>query len=380
MKILRLDLVAYGPFTGETLDFSPGQFGLHLVYGPNEAGKSTTLRALRRLFYGIPTHCEDDFLHPAGDLRIGAKLSAKDELLECIRRRGSKSTKGVLRAADDETPLESSRLDEMLAGLDEGAFRSRFGIDYKELIKGGKEVCEGKGDLGQLLFAAASGVADLGNVLKALDDDAGELFKPAGRSNPLINKAAAELKEVKKRLDKSELSVKSWKARQDELEVAEDKCRELQTELTRQTAARKRIESYCLVQSDLSKRKQLLKEQSELMGVPLLPKEFSQRRQQAQDELIKYRTQAEAAERELAEIADDLQAIVLPVELLAEQNGIDQSLGEFAAYQRDLGDRITLAAQHQASGTAADSEAGCRESISARAIGELPQDAGKNRC
>ncbi|MCE9526369.1 MAG: AAA family ATPase [Planctomycetales bacterium] len=347
MKILRLDLVAYGPFTGETLDFSPGQFGLHLVYGPNEAGKSTTLRALRRLFYGIPTHCEDDFLHPAGDLRIGAKLSTKDELLECIRRRGSKSTKGVLRAADDETPLESSRLDEMLAGLDEGAFRSRFGIDYKELIKGGKEVCEGKGDLGQLLFAAASGVADLGNVLKALDDDAGELFKPAGRSNPLINKAAAELKEVKKRLDKSELSVKSWKTKQDELEVAEEKCRELQAELTRQTAARKRIESYCLVQSDLSKRKQLLKEQSELMGVPLLPKEFSQRRQQAQDELIKFRTQAEAAERELVEIADDLQAITLPVELLAEQNGIDQALGEFAAYQRDLGDRITLAAQHQ---------------------------------
>jgi uncharacterized protein YhaN len=347
MKILRLDLLAYGPFTGETLDFSLGRPGLHLVYGPNEAGKSTTLRALRRLFYGIPMHCEDDFLHTAGDLRIGAALADKDELLECIRRRGSKSSKGVLRATDDETTLDSTRLDEMLAGLDEGAFRSRFGIDYKELVKGGREVCEGKGDLGQLLFAAASGVADLGNVLKALDNDAGELFKPAGRSNPLINKAVAELKDVKRRLDKSELSVKSWKAKQEELEVAEEKWRELQAELTRQTAARKRVESYCLVQSDLNKRKQLLQEQSELMGVPLLPQEFSRRRQNSQDELIKYRTQAEAAERELVSIADDLKAIFLPVELLVEQYAIDQALGEFAAYQRDLGDRITLAAQHQ---------------------------------
>ena len=347
MKILRLDLLAYGPFTGESLDFSPGKYGLHLIYGPNEAGKSTTLRALRRLFYGIPTNCEDDFLHPAADLRIGARLTAKDELLECIRRRGNKSTKGVLRAADDETPIEASRLEEMLSGLDEGAFRSRFGIDYKELIKGGREVCEGKGDLGQLLFAAASGVADLGTVLKQLDDDAGKIFKPKGRTDPHINNAVTELKEVKRRLDKSELSVKSWKAKQDEVENSEEKCREIQAELSRQQAERRRAGNYSVVQPDLNKRRQLLQEQSELMGVPLLPKEFSQRRQKYQDELIKFRTESESCERELAGIAGDLGGIDIPSELLAEQVAIDQTLAEFTAYHRDLGDRVTLAAQHQ---------------------------------
>ncbi len=347
MKILRLDLLAYGPFTQESLDFSRGQLGLHLVYGPNEAGKSTTLRALRRLLYGIPMHCEDDFLHPAGDLRIGAALADESGPLECIRRRGSKSAKGVLRGPDDETPIEPSRLDEMLAGLDENAFRSRFGIDYKELVKGGREVCDGKGDLGQLLFAAASGVADLGNVLKALDDDAGKIFKPKGRTDPHINNAVTELKEVKRRLDKSALSVKEWKTRQDELDVAEDKCRELQGEILRQQVERRRVESYCQVQSDLTKRTELLKEQSDLMGVPLLPKEFSQRRQNAQDALIKFRTQAEAAEQELAGVVREFDATVVPEELFAQQVAIDQVLAEFAAYQRDLGDRLNLVAEHQ---------------------------------
>ena len=40
MRLLELDLKAFGPFTGRRLDLSGGREGLHLVYGPNEAGKS----------------------------------------------------------------------------------------------------------------------------------------------------------------------------------------------------------------------------------------------------------------------------------------------------------------------------------------------------
>ncbi|HAN96808.1 MAG TPA: hypothetical protein DCQ98_04970, partial [Planctomycetaceae bacterium] len=38
MRIDRLDLIAYGPFTDAQLDLSRGSHGLHLVFGPNEAG------------------------------------------------------------------------------------------------------------------------------------------------------------------------------------------------------------------------------------------------------------------------------------------------------------------------------------------------------
>ena len=42
MKLVQLDLTAFGPFANQTLDFSQGQLGLHLVYGPNEAGMGVT--------------------------------------------------------------------------------------------------------------------------------------------------------------------------------------------------------------------------------------------------------------------------------------------------------------------------------------------------
>ena len=44
MKLLTLNLKAVGPFTDLVLDLSGGEHGLHLIYGPNEAGKTSTLR------------------------------------------------------------------------------------------------------------------------------------------------------------------------------------------------------------------------------------------------------------------------------------------------------------------------------------------------
>ena len=35
MKILSLDLIAYGPFTDTVIDLAAGAQGLHIVYGPN---------------------------------------------------------------------------------------------------------------------------------------------------------------------------------------------------------------------------------------------------------------------------------------------------------------------------------------------------------
>ena len=46
MKIKAFKMIAFGPFAGKELNFSETENGLHMVYGDNEAGKSTSLRAL----------------------------------------------------------------------------------------------------------------------------------------------------------------------------------------------------------------------------------------------------------------------------------------------------------------------------------------------
>ena len=92
MRIERVHLRAYGPFTDVVLDFS-GRAGMHVVYGPNEAGKSTALRALTGLLYGIPTRTGDAHLHRMGDLRVGGTLvDEQGHRLSFVRRKGLKNT------------------------------------------------------------------------------------------------------------------------------------------------------------------------------------------------------------------------------------------------------------------------------------------------
>ena len=89
MRVDQLRLIAFGPFTDATLDLSAGQQGFHLVYGTNEAGKSSALRALRYVLFGIPERSSDNFVHPYPRMRIGAAIRRADgRIMECVRRKG----------------------------------------------------------------------------------------------------------------------------------------------------------------------------------------------------------------------------------------------------------------------------------------------------
>ena len=63
MKFAKLYLKSFGPFTGKWLNFEQAGSDLHLIYGPNEAGKSSLLRAVGALLFGIPERTSDNFLH-----------------------------------------------------------------------------------------------------------------------------------------------------------------------------------------------------------------------------------------------------------------------------------------------------------------------------
>ena len=193
MKIRQLDLLAFGPFTDLSLKFESASYGLHLVCGPNEAGKSSALRALRQVLFGIPHNSSDNFLHPYQTMRIGARLeNAAGDQLHCIRRKGRSNT---LRGIDDTEVIDPTCLRDLIGGIDEATFCQRFGIDYQELRQGGEAVAQGGGDLGEMLFAAGTGIADLGQVQQRLSDEANELFLPNG-SKPSINTALSKLKEA----------------------------------------------------------------------------------------------------------------------------------------------------------------------------------------
>lgn len=56
MRLNALDITRYGKFTDHVIDFAKpvaGEPDLHIIYGPNEAGKSTAFAAFLDLLFGI---------------------------------------------------------------------------------------------------------------------------------------------------------------------------------------------------------------------------------------------------------------------------------------------------------------------------------------
>ncbi len=189
------------------LDLSAGQEGLHLIYGPNEAGKSSALRALRQALFGIPAQTSDSFVHSYSKMRIGLTLGANDgRTLQLIRRKGNRNT---LLRADGTTPLADGAVEAFLGGLTEAEFKSRFALDHQDLIQGGKAILEGSGELGALLFQAGGGLKNLLEVRRTLDRELDELFRPGG-STRRINAGLLELKKANETKHAASLRCSQW--------------------------------------------------------------------------------------------------------------------------------------------------------------------------
>ncbi len=197
MIIERLDLIAFGNFTDTSIDLSAGPRRFHLVYGPNESGKSTSLRAIQSWLFGMPHTTTDDYLHPMAKIRVGGRLAERDgEILECVRRRGRK---GTLRDARDTVEVEEFVLERMLGGIDKSTFETRFGLSHTELLRGGEQILKGEGEVGEILFAAGAGIGRLQEIASQLGDESGALFKTRGRSsiNELMKDVETKRRELR---------------------------------------------------------------------------------------------------------------------------------------------------------------------------------------
>jgi uncharacterized protein YhaN len=350
VRLLDLHLKAFGPFTDRRLDLSGGTEGLHVVFGPNEAGKSSALRALKALLYGIPVRSGDNFLHPYDQLRIGARLLLKDgRELAILRRKG---TKGTLLAPDSEEPLDDQLLAPCLQGMEEALFSSVFGIDHEALIQGGEELREQKGDVGQALFAAGLGTRNLRRVLLDLEKEADALFVPRG-STRVIHRATAELEQAKKELREATLSGREWEEHRRELEEAEGELANVQTELEGTKRERQRLQRMRLALPLLGKRRELRGQREALGAVVVLPAGFGAERRELAADL---RVAREARERAVAERERLLaeRGAVLPEAAIHEHaEAVEHVQQELGRYRKDVGDRSKRLAERSEARTAA---------------------------
>jgi uncharacterized protein YhaN len=333
VRIAELTLTAFGPFSGTVLDFSTPKRAVHLVYGPNEAGKSTALRAITGLLFGIPVGSRDDHLHRKADLRVGARLESAETSLSVVRRKGQKGTLlDPSGAPIDETPLRR-----MLGGMSEELFRVMFGLDHDALRRGAQALLEGKGHMGETLFGAALG-GGLHEVLARLRDQADGLFTPTAHKRP-VNEALRAFADAQRR-SRQPLTESSWVMQQRTLEEAIERQTKLEGERRDLRARHAHLRRARLLLPLLAERSTLLERRRALGDVVALPESATAERQHATRDVASAVERSAQIERAMNELEHARSVLAVPEALvrLDEDTALDLQgrLGTFRKASREL--------------------------------------------
>lgn len=349
MRLDSLSIPAFGPFSDFSLDFPKSKYDVHLIYGANEAGKSSLLRAIHHLFFGIPRSTPDNFLHPNSQLLIGASISEGKETLNFFRKKGLRNT--LLDSAKNSLP--ESSLTAFLGSVNEEFFQNMFGLTTHSLRAGTAKLLSGEGDLGTAIFSVALGGSPIDDAIKKLETEAELLFKARAKKS-IIPLAIKAHKEAEKASREQSTSVTAWKNLQSDIKEARAALAEA-NERHRARHTRSLYIENCLAALPLLSTIHELEKQLAAIQAPSLPSDFPKRvrahqsQAAANSQAFQLATsQIKNAEKSLAQLPDFSPLLAATTEFETLKRKADQQLENLEALphlQASLAD-IDLAQLH----------------------------------
>ena len=321
MRLRRLDLTRYGKFTDRSIDFgerTDGAPDLHIIYGPNEAGKSTAFSAFLDLLFGIELQSRYGFLHGYDTMRIGGCLELSVGARDLVRIKKPQPTLRDMAGA----PVAESLIAGDLAGLDRNAYRTMFSLDDESLEAGGKSILASNGELGQLLFSASAGLSELSRTLGDLRSETDGFTKPA-RSSELHNLKASlnALKQQRDEIDTIASEYNRLAAARDAAEAA------YATALNERAEAQAALAQLGRLLTALPRAAALRNLQAELDGlgsVRAAPPKWLADLPDLQRDDERHRSEATLAEANLKRLSDELAATAVDEHALALVGRLDR--------------------------------------------------------
>ncbi|KKC27915.1 YhaN family protein [Sphingomonas sp. SRS2] len=206
MRFASLALERYGHFEDCELSFRTGAPDLHVVYGANEAGKTTSMAAVSDLLFGFLPRSPYNFIYDYSLLRIGALIEDGERTLACRRKKG---TSGTLLGPDDR-PIDEGGLLAMLRGQTRETFGLSFSLNQEGLRAGGRAMVEARNDIGRALFAAGSGLTGVSDELSRLEAEADAIWGPRASNRRSFTVAQREFETHARVIRDQSLKPKTW--------------------------------------------------------------------------------------------------------------------------------------------------------------------------
>ncbi|MGF3065973.1 AAA family ATPase [Facklamia sp. P12950] len=198
MKISTLDIYGYGKWVNQRFDLDDQ---LQLIFGQNEAGKSTLQSFIRSILFGFPSkhrrvnqinRYEPKLSEVYGGRILLKETSHGDIWVE-------RTNRGLTLTDTKGHELEQLVLDQILSGLDENLFDSFYAFSLQNLQELSNVDAEKLGDY--FLSIGTVGSDKFLSVAKYFEKDLGQLYKLKGK-NPKLNQALLEFEELSQSIEK----------------------------------------------------------------------------------------------------------------------------------------------------------------------------------
>lgn len=356
MKLERMQISGFGRLNGLDVEL-PGQ--VTVLYGPNEAGKSTLLGFVRAMLFGIPTRAAAAERYEP--LRGGAHggvltILGADGTRWMIERyaqppegRNLPGTRGDrlrITRSDEQGGVREASQEEMqrklLGGMSKAMFKQLFAVSLTELQEVGALQSE---ELSRYLFhAGIGGGAAVLRGEKRLVQDMDKLYRPRGRTQEI-----AQLLQAVERLEREAEAAKALLPRyNDVLEELERLAAQLaEAEAARAARSREtaRLQRAVGSRADWLQREALRAELAALPPVARYPAQGAARwqalqaeRERLQLERSEWARRREALQAELARHRPD-------AAVLAQEPALRQLAGRLPGYEARQGELAELAAE-----------------------------------
>jgi uncharacterized protein YhaN len=339
VRFETLDLIRFGHFCDYKIDFPPRQPDYYLLYGDNEAGKTTLLRAISDSLFGVPVNTPDVHSCKGNELRIGATIFHANERFSFRRRKGSTGT--LLNLNDGQIADEA--LLRFLPELDRKRFEQLFGLDHQRLREGGEELLRGEGDVGSALFQAA-GQFDFRRLQETLDGEAKEIFSPHSPKRT-IGRVINEYREAKAEIGRLAVSGAAVERKQAELKAARADLAKLKEESQALQHELERLHRIKSNKPDLARLQNLRTALAGLESVPILPPDARRQRDDAVATLTHANAQINSLTEEIARREKRLQELPANSLFTAHETEITELNAGTSSYAQNVGDRAKRATE-----------------------------------
>ncbi len=199
MIIKKIEVYGFGKWSNETFHFQEGS--LQLVFGENEAGKSTLMAFIQAIFYGFPKKNERaKSYEPLHQNQYGGAITiwTKSKGVVRIERVKRNRVRGdVTVQFSDGSESGEEALQSIMGGLNEAAFQGIFSFNLKGLQ--GLENMKAE-EINEFLYdTAITGGPSLLSSEKEAETQMQDLFKARGKKTP-VNQQLRVLQEQDKRV------------------------------------------------------------------------------------------------------------------------------------------------------------------------------------